>query len=83
MIARHSRILCKIKGDPFVWAWMFQANGTRVALESGPMHVWLNCRLLDLRTGKEVAHYDCFRDVPEDAPNWVKLLEPGKGAFHD
>ncbi len=83
VIARHGRIVRKIEGDPFVWTWMFQANGTRVAFESGPMHSWLNCWLLDLATGKKIAHYDCFGDVPDDAPQWVQLLEEGNQAFHD
>lgn len=38
VIARNGLVIRKIDGDPFVWKWMFLANGRQVAYESGPLH---------------------------------------------
>ncbi len=68
-------MLRKIDGDPFVWQWIFWDNGRQVAYESGPLHFGLQCTLVNVRTGKKLASYDCFHGVPSDAPDWLKALE--------
>jgi hypothetical protein len=68
-------VIRKIDGDPFVWKWMFLANGRQVAYESGPLHFSLTCILADIQTGRILKSYDCFRELPESAPEWVKRLE--------
>ena len=75
VIARNRRILQRVKGNAFIWNWMFQDDGQRVAYESGPFHFGLTCVLGDVATGKQLADYDCFAALPEDAPVWVKTLE--------
>jgi hypothetical protein len=71
----QGRVLRKIDGDPFVWQWIFWDNGRQVAYESGPLHFGLQCTLVNVRTGKKLASYDCFHGVPSDAPDWLKALE--------
>jgi hypothetical protein len=75
VIARKGRVLRKIDGDPFVWQWIFWNNGRQVAYESGPLHFGLQCTLLNVRTGKKLASYDCFHGVPNEAPAWLEALE--------
>jgi hypothetical protein len=75
VIARKGQVLRRIEGNGFVWNWIFWANGTQVAYESGPLHFGLQCALADVHTGKRVANYDCFHGVPNDAPAWLKALE--------
>ncbi len=76
VISRDGHTLRSIKGDPFVWQWMFLADGKQVAYQTGPLHFSLECVLLDVRSGKERARYDCFKDpLPASAPAWVKQLE--------
>jgi len=75
VIARKGRVLRKIDGDPFVWRWIFWNNGREVAYESGPLHFGLQCILASVATGKQLASYDCFHGVPDNAPDWLKALE--------
>jgi hypothetical protein len=75
VIARNGRVIRKIDGDPFVWQWIFWNNGRQVAYESGPLHFGLQCILVSLTTGKQLASYDCFHGVPANAPVWLKTLE--------
>lgn len=84
VIARSGKVLRKIEGDGFVWAWMFQNRGTQVAIETGPMHFSLACRLYDVASGRELADFDCFHDpTPATAPPWVKRLKDSGQAFED
>ena len=77
VIARNRHIIRKIEGDPFVWNWMFWAEGKQVAYESGPLHFGLQCILADVKWGKQLSNYDCFHGIPDNAPNWLKALESG------
>jgi hypothetical protein len=63
---------------PFIWNWIFWANGKQVAFESGPLHFGLQCILADVKTGKELSSYDSFHGIADNAPEWLKALEsPG------
>jgi hypothetical protein len=75
VIARKGHVLRKIDGNGFIWKWIFWADGRQVAYESGPLHFSLACVLADVGTGKQLASYDCFHGVPNDAPAWLKALE--------
>lgn len=75
VLARRGHIIRKISGDPFVWNWLFWADGSQVAYESGPLHFSMACVLASVSTGRELARYDCYSDIPADAPAWVKALE--------
>ena len=76
VIARKGRIIRKISGDPFVWQWMFLADGKRIAYQSGPFHFSLQCVLADVDSGKTLQSYDCFHEpLAGDAPGWVKDLK--------
>ena len=77
VIARKGKVLRRIAGDPFLWRWKFASSGKLIAYESGPLHFALNCALVDIASGKQVAQYDCFyaNELPLDAPQWVKELE--------
>ncbi|WP_348260647.1 hypothetical protein P8935_12625 [Telmatobacter sp. DSM 110680] len=75
VLARNGRVVRKIEGSPFIWNWIFWSDGKQVAYESGPLHFSLQCTLADVKTGKEVASYDCFHGIPADAPDWLKTLE--------
>jgi hypothetical protein len=78
IIARRGRIIRRIQGDPFVWTWMFTPDGRRVAYESGPLHFGLQCVLVDIGSGRRIDDYDCYRQLPDDAPNWAKTLESNR-----
>lgn len=75
VIARDGRELRRFNGDVFVWKWMFVNDGQTIAYESGPLHFSLSCILADVKTGRELAHYDCNHELPDGAPKWVKALE--------
>jgi hypothetical protein len=78
VIARNNRILSRIDGEPFVWKWIFWANGKQVAYEAAPFHFSLDCVLADSKTGRRLASFDCFHGIPENAPEWLKALETAK-----
>lgn len=75
VIARRGRVVRQIDGSPFVWKWKFESHGELVAFESGPLHFDMTCVLENIRTGKEIAVYDCYKELPQNAPAWVKELE--------
>jgi hypothetical protein len=75
ILARNGQVIRRIDGDPFVWKWMFLEDGRRVAYESGPLHFSMTCILAEVNTGRKLAAYDCFRELPSKAPAWVKTLE--------
>lgn len=75
VIARNGRVSRRINGDGMVWQWMFWADGAQVAYESGPKHFSLLCVLFDLNKGREVSSFDCYHDLPENAPDWARALE--------
>jgi hypothetical protein len=74
VIAHKGKVVRRIEGSPFLWKWKFESNGKLVAFESGPLHFAMNCLLVDITSGKQVAEYDCFHELPQDAPKWVKEL---------
>lgn len=74
VIARKGQILRKIKGDPFIWSWMFLKGERQVAYETGPLHGEVSCILADLSTGRQLADYDCYHELPPDTPSWVNEL---------
>jgi hypothetical protein len=75
VVARDGRVLRRIAGEPFVWRWMFWADGWQVAYEAGPFHFSMTCVLTDVRTGRKISSFDCYHELPANAPNWVKALE--------
>jgi hypothetical protein len=75
VIARNGRILRKIDGNPFIWSWKFFENGQQVGYEIGALHFDVTCVLLDLSTGKHLANYDCYHELPKPIPSWVKELQ--------
>jgi hypothetical protein len=75
VLARRGNIIQRIEGSPFVWRWMFVADGREVAYETGPLHFSMQCVLIDVATGRMLANYDCFTRLPDNAPDWVKALE--------
>jgi hypothetical protein len=75
VIARRGQVVRHIAGSPFLWKWKFESGGELVAFETGPLHFSLACVLVNIRTGKQIADYDCFHELPADAPQWVKELE--------
>ena len=75
VLARRGHIIRKISGDPFVWNWLYWADGSQVAYESGALHFGMACVLADVSTGRELARYDCYSELPDNAPDWAKALE--------
>lgn len=76
VIARGGRVIRRIEGDPFVWSWMFVADGKQVAYQTGPLHFAMSCVLVDVSSGKQLAMQDCFAEpVRANAPHWVKRLK--------
>jgi hypothetical protein len=75
VIARNGRILRRFDGSAFVWKWIFWDQGRKVAYESGPFHFSLQCVLADIKTGKELASFDCFHGIHDGAPDWLRTLE--------
>lgn len=74
VIARHGKVVRRIDGSPFVWAWRFQPDGRRVAYETGPLHFSMTCELADIQTGKQLDSVDCYQP-PEHMPKWAEELE--------
>jgi len=75
LITRNGRVIRRIEGEPFVWSWIFLADGKQLAIMVGPLHFGMNCILEDLSTGKALATYDCYHEEPQPEPDWVKALE--------
>jgi hypothetical protein len=75
VIARKGRVIRKFDGSAFVWKWIFWDRGRSVAYEAGPFHFGLACILADVKTGKQLANFDCFHGIPDDAPAWLNALE--------
>jgi hypothetical protein len=75
VIARNGKVVQRISGDPIVWRWMFTANGRHVAYETGPLHFGMSCVLAEVKSGRRSAPYDCYHEIPDDAPAWVLKLE--------
>jgi hypothetical protein len=75
VLARRGRIIRRIPGSPFVWNWIFRAGGRQIAYETGPLHFGMLCTLANTATGRELASYDCFHELPANAPEWEKALQ--------
>ena len=76
VLAHNGHIVRRIPGDLFISNWIFVAGGKQVAYETGPLHFAMTCVLLDTRTGKRLASYDCeYVELPVDAPDWLEQLE--------
>lgn len=78
-IARNGKVIRRIKGDPFVWRWLFRADGRGIAYETGPLHFSLACVLTDTDSGAELQRLDSFRypeaPPPGGWPDWVVDLQ--------
>jgi hypothetical protein len=75
VLARDGHVLHRIGGDPFIWKWLFWADGRQVAYETGPFHFGMTCILVDVRSGRKMSSYDCYHELPVNAPEWAKALE--------
>ncbi len=75
VLARKGRVLREIKGEPIIWDWIFWDEGRRVAYETGPLHFAMQCKLVDIASGREVASIDCFHGLPDNPPAWLDALE--------
>lgn len=75
VIAQRRHVIRRIKGDPFVWGWMFWDHGKQVAYETGSLHFNMQCKLVDIASGRQLADHDCYRELAEDAPAWEKALQ--------
>ncbi len=78
VLARNGHEIRRISGDPFVWRWIFWADGKQVAYESGPLHFGMNCILADIKTGRQLGSVDCYHELPDNAPEWAVKLESAK-----
>jgi hypothetical protein len=76
VIAHNRHEIRRFHGSSFVWKWAFVADGQQVAYESGPLHFSMTCVLADIASGRELERYDCYQDLPDNAPKWVRALEP-------
>ena len=75
VITRNERVIRRITGQHYIWKWIFWNEGRQVAYEDGPPHFLMRCILVDLKTGAEEQNYDCFSELPKDAPLWLESLE--------
>lgn len=75
VIARDGHVIRRIEGEPIIWSWMFWADGREVAYETGPFHFGMTCLLIRLSDGRQIDSYDCYHDLPQAKPDWVKALE--------
>jgi hypothetical protein len=75
VIARNGHVIRRFNDGELIWQWMFWKDGEQVAFVEGPLHFGAACVLKDLKTGREIGNYDCYHDLPKDAPEWVKVLE--------
>lgn len=81
-VRRKGRFVRRIYGNPVIWDWYF-VDERRVAFESGPLHFGMECDLVDVDSGKLVAHYNCYHHPPKDPPQWVQTLENGGSVCGD
>jgi hypothetical protein len=75
VIARRGKIIRRIEGGAFVWRWIFWDDGRKVAYEAGPLHFSLSCNLYDLAKGRDIASFDCYHGIPDNAAPWLEALE--------
>jgi len=75
VLARNGHVFRQIQGDPFLWTWQFRSGGRQVAYEAGPLHFGMLCFLVDIQTGHKISSYNCYHDLPANAPEWVKELK--------
>ena len=78
VIARNGKIVRQIDGDPFVWNWIFWADGKQVAYESGPLHFGMSCILADIESGRQLGMVDCYHELPDNAPEWAVKVESAR-----
>ncbi len=78
VLAHNGKVVRRFDGDPFVWEWIFWADGKQVAYESGPLHFGMNCILADIETGRQLGSVDCYHELPDNAPDWAVKLESAK-----
>jgi len=78
VIAKGRHVIRRIKGDPFVWRWMFWENGKQVAYQTGSLHFNMSCVLVDISSGRQLANHDCYRELADTAPTWEKALQNAK-----
>lgn len=74
VLSRRGHIIRRIKGGSIIWTWFF-VDDHSVAIETGPLHFGMQCQLVDIRSGKVVADYNCYDHPPENPPAWVSMLE--------
>ena len=78
VVARHGsivRYIARRDGGPFFWNVMLLPDGKRIAYESGPFHMSMNCTLMDIATGRHLEDVPCFSDKDLEAlPAWANDL---------
>lgn len=78
-IARNGKLVRTINGDPFVWRWLFQADGREVVYETGPLHFSMACVRVNVLSGKELERLDCFsypsNPPSSGCPHWLDALQ--------
>ncbi len=75
ILARNGRMIRRINDGPFIWRWLFLHNGKQIGYETGPLHFSMTCVLVEVASGRQLATYDCFSELPQNAPRWVELME--------
>jgi hypothetical protein len=74
VISRRGHIIRRIQGASIIWTWYF-VDDHRVAIETGPLHFGMECKLVDVNSGNVLADYNCYDHPPENPPQWVSVLE--------
>jgi len=75
VLARDGHEIRRIEGEPIIWKWIFWSGGKQVAYETGPLHFDMTCVLTDVESGKTLATFDCYHELPPNPPKWVGALE--------
>lgn len=71
VIARHGKVIRRVKSDQSFWSWNFWNRGREVVVQEGPLHGQSSFRRIDLRSGKDLEEWNGDVDDPK-VPAWVK-----------
>jgi len=59
----------------YIWKWIFWDGGRQIAYKDGSPRFTMRCVLVHSKTTLELENYDCFSELPKNAPLWLESLE--------
>ena len=75
VISRNGRVIQRITAQHYIWKWIFWDGGRQIAYKDGSPRFTMRCVLVHSKTTLELENYDCFSELPKNAPLWLESLE--------